>query len=122
MARRTDGIPLLDRWALLVPSGARLLATPRAPVLVLTGVIHGDARFPDGAAIVTSRVLELDHAAGHARTRTTRYRLGRPSRLFRRWLRDRGHVITEFARRELAAGPGGALEMSPTASSSTCAG
>src|SRR5262245_51671057 len=85
-----DTPAIVDRWALLVPSGRRLLATPDAPVFVLTGAVHGDPRFPDGAAIVTSWVLEFDPARAFGRTRTTRYRLGTPSRVFLRWLRELG--------------------------------
>jgi hypothetical protein len=98
MPPRPDPVPILDRWALLLPSGQRLLATPGAPTIVLTGEVHGDPRFPDGAAIVTSRVLELDPARRLARTRFSRYRLGTPSRLFRRWLRDNGGDLAAFTR------------------------
>jgi hypothetical protein len=98
MPSRPDAVPILHRWALLLPSGHRLPATPGAPAMVLTGEIHGDPRFPDGAAIVTSRVLGLDPARRLARTRFSRYRLGTPSRLFLRWLRERGHDLDAFAR------------------------
>jgi len=98
MPSRLDTVPTLHRWALLVPSGRRLLATPDAPVIVLTGAVHGDPRFPDGAAIVTSSVLELVPARGFARTRAGLYRLGAPSRLFLRWLRDNGTDLGAFAR------------------------
>jgi hypothetical protein len=98
MPPHLDTVPILHRWALLLPSGHRLLATPGAPAIVLTGDVHGDPRFPDGAAIVTSRVLELDPARGLARTRSSRYRLGAPSRLFLRWLRELGHDVDVFAR------------------------
>jgi hypothetical protein len=98
MPSRLETVPTLHRWALLLPSGRRLLATPAAPAVVLTGEIHGDPRFPNGAAIVTSRVLELDPARRLARTRTSRYRLASPSRLFLRWLRELGHDVDVFAR------------------------
>ena len=97
MSSRFDTLPILRRWALLVPSRRRL-ATPDTPVVVLTGEIHGDPRFPNGAAIVTSCVLELDPAEWLARTRTSRYRLGAPSRVFLRWLRSLGHGVDSFAR------------------------
>src|SRR5262245_14831625 len=100
---RRDIHPILHRWALLVPSNHRLLATPDAPAIVLAGVVRGDPRFPDGAAVVTSCLLELDPLRGFARTRTTSYRLGRPSRLFLRWLDDLGYAIDAFIR--LAPGP-----------------
>jgi len=100
---RRDTRPILHRWALLVPSNHRLLATPDAPAIVLAGVVRGDPRFPDGAAVVTSCLLELDALRGFARTRTTSYRLGRPSRLFLRWLDDLGYAIDAFTR--LAPGP-----------------
>src|SRR5262245_11271967 len=91
-------IPTLERWALLVPSGPRLLATPDHPAVVLTGVVSGDPRFPNGAAVVTSCVLSLDPVRAVAHTRTTCYRLGTPSRLFLRWMREQGHAVTDFAR------------------------
>src|SRR5215813_6327399 len=97
MSSRFDTLPILRRWALLVPSRRRL-ATPDAPVVVLTGEIHGDPRFPNGAAIVTSCVLELDPAEWLARTRTSRYRLAAPSPLFVRWLRSLGRAVDDFAR------------------------
>ena len=74
-------IPRLERWALLVPSDGCFLAKPDHPVVVLTGVVSGDPRFPDGAAIVTSCVLALDPVRAVAHTRTSRYRLGKPSRV-----------------------------------------
>ncbi len=98
MSSRLDILPIVHRWALVVPSGRRLLATPDAPAVMLTGTVHGDPRFPDGAAILTSCVLELDPVRGLARTRTSRYRLGTPSRLFLRWLRALGHALDDFAR------------------------
>src|SRR5262245_33543814 len=98
MPSRLDAVPILRRWALLLPSGHRLLATPGARTIVLTGEIHGDPRFPDGAAIVTSSVLEIDPARRIARTRSSHYRLGAPSRLFLRWLRELGHDVDVFAR------------------------
>jgi hypothetical protein len=96
----SDGksIPTLERWALLVPTGRRLLATPDHPAVVLTGVVSGDPRFPNGAAIVTSCVLALDPVRAVAHTRTTCYRLGKPSRVFLRWVREHGHAVADFAR------------------------
>jgi len=91
-------IPRLERWALLVPSGGCFLATPGHPTVVLTGVVSGDPRFPDGAAIVTSCVLALDPVRAVAHTRTSRYRLGKPSRVFLRWVLEHGHALADFAR------------------------
>ena len=98
MSSRFYRLPILHRWALLVPSNRRLLATPDAPAVVLVGVVRGDPRFPDGAAIVTSCVLELDPQRGFARTRATRYRLGTPSPLFLRRLHELGYAVEAFAR------------------------
>src|SRR5262245_26092956 len=98
MSLRLDAVPMLSRWALLVPSRRHALATPDAPAVVLTGTVHGDPRFPNGAAIVTSCVLELDAAGAFARTRTSRYRLGRPSRPFLRWVHELGCTLDDFSR------------------------
>ena len=98
MPSRFDPLPSLHRWALLMPSDHRILAMPDAPAVVLAGTVHGDPRFPNGAAIVTSLVLELDPLRSFARTRTTRYRLGTPSRLFLRWLHDLGYAVDALAR------------------------
>ena len=77
MSSPVESLPVVERWALLIPSERRLLATPDSPIVVLTGSVQGDPRFPNGAAIVTSRVLELDPTTALARTRNARYRLGR---------------------------------------------
>ncbi|HKA28553.1 MAG TPA: hypothetical protein VKH82_04190 [Candidatus Binatia bacterium] len=81
-----------------MPGGRRVPATPDAPAVVLIGVVRGDPRFPGGAAIVTSRVLVLDPGRAVARTRSTSYRLGTPSRVFLRWLRELGHTLHDFSR------------------------
>src|SRR4029450_13664146 len=91
-------IPTLERWARLGPSGRRLLATPDHPAVVLTGVVSGDPRFPNGAAVVTSCVLSLDPVRAVARRRTTRHRLGKPTRVFLHWKREHGHAVADFAR------------------------
>src|SRR5262245_21846061 len=93
-----DAVRRLDRWALLVPSGRRHLATPDCPAVVLTGIVSGDAHFPNGAAVVTSCVLELDVAGAWARTRGGVNTLGAPSRLFVRWMRQHDCTLEAFAR------------------------
>ena len=98
MSSPVESLPVVERWALLIPSERRLLATPDSPIVVLTGAVQGDPRFPNGAAIVTSRVLELDPTTALARTRNARYRLGTPSRVFLRWLREHGHALDDLAR------------------------
>ena len=99
MSHRVDSSPILEDWAPLVPAGRRLLALPDSEVVVLTGTIFGDRRFPDGTCVVTSCVVEFDPAGGTARTRSTRYRLGSPSDVFHRWLDEHGHRVEDFARR-----------------------
>jgi len=103
IGRGVETVPLLERWALVVPSGRHLLATPDSPAVVLAGVVRGDPRFPNGAAIVTSRVLELDLARALARTRGSRYRLGAPSRFCLRWVRAHGLRLADYARSASAA-------------------
>jgi hypothetical protein len=93
-----EALPRLEGWALLVPSGRRLLATPDSPAVVLTGTVSGHPRFPNGAAVVTSCVLELDLASAQARTRSGRYLLGVPSRVFLRWMRQHACGLEDFAR------------------------
>src|SRR5262245_30834847 len=93
-----EALPRLERWALLVPAGRRLLATPDSPVVVLTGTVSGHPRFPNGVAVVTSCVLEFDLASGQARTRSGRYTLGVPSRVFLRWMRQHACGLEDFAR------------------------
>ena len=114
MSSRLDSWPVVERWALLIPSEHRLLATADSPIVILTGSVQGDSRFPDGAAIVTSRVLELDPTRALARTRTGRYRLGTPSRLFLRWLAEHGHALDDLAR-NAAGSPAPALHGGPRA-------
>jgi hypothetical protein len=99
MSHRVDSSPILEDWAPLVPAGRRLLAMPDSEVVVLTGTLFGDPRFPDGTCVVTSCVVELDPVAGLARTGSTRYRLGSPSGVFRRWMEEHGHRLVDFARR-----------------------
>src|SRR5262245_14778347 len=105
MRRGVETLPLLERWALVVPSGRHLLATPDSPAVVLAGVVRGDLRFPNGAAIVTSRVLELDLSRARARTSGSRYRLGAPSRFFLRWVRAHGLLLADYARSVSTAEP-----------------
>jgi hypothetical protein len=107
-----EALPRLERWALLVPTGRRLLATPDSPVVVLTGTVSGHPRFPNGAAVVTSCVLELDLASGHARTRSGRYTLGLPSRVFVRWMRQHACGLADFARTVDDASPATGIEPS----------
>ncbi|HKA28519.1 MAG TPA: hypothetical protein VKH82_04020 [Candidatus Binatia bacterium] len=99
MPQRVDSSPILEDWALLVPAGRRMLAMPDSEVVVLTGTLFGDRRFPDGTCVVTSCVVELDPAGGIARTGSTRYRLGSPSCVFRRWMEEHGHLLADFVRR-----------------------
>lgn len=98
MPHRVDSTPILEGWALLVPAGRRLLAMPDSEVVVLTGALFGDRRFPDGTCVVTSWVVELDPVGGMALTRGTRYLLGRPSQLFARWASEHGHRLADFVR------------------------
>jgi len=100
-----EALPRLERWALLVPAGRRLLATPESPVVVLTGTVSGHPRFPNGAAVVTSCVLELDLVNGEARTRSGRYTLGVPSRVFLRWMRQHACGLDDYARTVRDAAP-----------------
>jgi len=104
MSHRVDSTPILEDWAPLVPTGRRLLALPDSEVVVLTGTLFGDGRFPDGTCVVTSCVIELDPVGGTARTRSTRYRLGSPSDVFGRWMDEHGHRLEDFARRAPAIG------------------
>jgi hypothetical protein len=99
MPQRVDSSPILEDWAPLVPAGRRMLAMPDSEVVVLTGTLFGDPRFPDGTCVVTSCVVELDPDGGIARTGSTRYRLGSPSCVFRRWMEEHGHLLADFARR-----------------------
>jgi hypothetical protein len=99
MSHRVDSSPILEDWAPLVPAGRRLLALPDSEVIVLTGTLFGDRRFPDGTCVVTSCVVELDPVGGMARTGSTRYRLGSPSGVFQRWMDEHGHGLVDFERR-----------------------
>jgi hypothetical protein len=45
---------------------------------LLFGRVYDDPRFPDGTIVRTTRVVELDHATGTARTKFTNYILGKP--------------------------------------------
>jgi hypothetical protein len=104
MADRVDSSPILEDWAPLVPADRRLLALPDSEVVVLIGTLFGDYRFSDGTCVVTSCVTELDPVGGTARTRSTHYRLGRPSDVFCRWMDEHGHRLEDFARRAPAIG------------------
>jgi hypothetical protein len=99
MPQRVDSSPILEDWAPLVPAGRRMLAMPDSEDVVLTGTLFGDRRFPDGTCVVTSCVVELDPVGGIARTGSTRYRLGGPSCVFRRWMEEHGHLLADFVRR-----------------------
>src|SRR4029453_15302811 len=68
-----EALPRLEGGAPPLPSGRPLLAPPDSPAVVLTGTVSGHPRFPNGAAVVTSCVLELDLASARARTRSGRY-------------------------------------------------
>ncbi len=91
-------MPILDYWSVIIPGGCERFAPPTSPAVALTGQVRGDARFPDGSRVVTSRVLEIDVDRGTARTGRSLYRLGEPSPRFLDWTRVRGHRIADFTR------------------------
>jgi len=64
------------------------LAQPDAGT-TLHGRVYGDNRFPDGYAIRTSPVVEVNAEQGYVITKSgTRYKLGNISPEYKQWLED----------------------------------
>lgn len=87
-------MPLLNNWA-IVDDGNPYTA-PEAKEKYLSGNIYRDKRFPEGAGIRTSAIVELDIKNKRAQTRNTLYRLGNPDEAWLEWLKEHGLSLETY--------------------------
>lgn len=78
---------VLHDWSVVFDGGANVFTPPELMTIHLSGRVfgHPDDRHPDGKAIRTSAVVSAEGRIVKTRSGST-YRLGRISRLYRRWL------------------------------------
>lgn len=78
-----------DRWALHAFDHEGVFRAPAGPYL--SGEVHGDSRFEDGASIMTGEIVGCDDTA--AWTGRTCYLLGEPDPGYLAWLGTKGRIL-----------------------------
>ena len=66
----------LEQWAICASSDVTPYTPPECIKRVLTGLVYGHPRFPDGSSVRTSELVELNLDWMWGQTCNTRYELG----------------------------------------------
>jgi len=89
-------LPRLENW--FISSEGSPYQAPELQKKRLTGAIYEDEkhRFEDGKIVTTSSLIELDLKNNIAKTRNTKYILGKPSENYLKWLKENNMALEQF--------------------------
>ena len=91
-------MPKLENWSIVVFPDP--YTPPECCECILVGTVYNHPKHKDGNLLQTTAIKSFDAATHKAQTRRTLYDLGEPSPDFLQWLKDNGHKLEDYNKKE----------------------